>query len=77
MSRPTDHDQFDSILLQASSEIILLIDGETLTVVAANKAACDHLGFERDALMGQEIVRIVSARRATKKERKNYEEQNF
>lgn len=55
MSRPTDHDQFDSILLQASSEIILLIDGETLTVVAANKAACDHLGFERDALIGQEI----------------------
>jgi uncharacterized DUF497 family protein len=27
--------------------------------------------------IGQEIVRIVSARRATKKERKNYEEQNF
>ena len=27
--------------------------------------------------IGQEIIRIVSARRATKKERKHYEEQNF
>ncbi len=55
MSHPTDQNQYDSILLQASSEILLLLDGDSLTVLAANNAACQHLGYTLDALIGQTI----------------------
>lgn len=47
--------QFDAWLLQASNEILLLIDGETLTILACNDAALQHLGYARTDLIGQAI----------------------
>lgn len=46
---------FDACLLQASNEILLLIDGESLTIMACNDAVLQHLGYARTDLIGQAI----------------------
>lgn len=55
MNHLTDPGQFDSLLLQASSEILLLIDGDTSCILAANTAASAHLGYAGENLVGQSI----------------------
>lgn len=55
MSPIADPSAFDALLLSASSEILLLIDGETLSILAANAAATEHLGYASEELIGQAI----------------------
>ena len=55
MSHAPDPCAFDSLLLLASGEILLLIDGDTLTILAANAAASEHLGYASEELIGQAI----------------------
>jgi len=45
----------DALLLQGSGEILLLIDGANLTILAANPAALQLLGYRSDDLIGQPI----------------------
>jgi PAS domain S-box-containing protein len=46
---------FDRLLLDAAEEILLLVDGETLTILAANNAARRQLGYTDEQLLGQPI----------------------
>lgn len=46
---------FDALLLQGSGEILLLIDGDSLTILAANPAAFKLLGYASADLIGQPI----------------------
>lgn len=55
MSNSPDPVTLDALLLSASSEILLLIDGATLSILAANAAATEHLGYTREELIGQAI----------------------
>ncbi len=55
MSHAPDPCAFDSLLLLASGEILLLIEGETLTILAANAAASEYLGYTNEELIGQAI----------------------
>jgi|CXWL01.1.fsa_nt_gi signal transduction histidine kinase len=43
------------MLLNVSSEILLLVDGDSLTILAANAAALRHLGYAEEALIGKPI----------------------
>jgi PAS domain S-box-containing protein len=53
MSVPTT--DFNALLLQASDEVLLVLEGEALIVVAANPGACRTLGYQLDQLVGQAI----------------------
>lgn len=59
----TDHPptSIESLLLQVSSEILLLLDGDSLEILAANDAACQRLGYAREQLMGQPIGALECA----------------
>ncbi len=52
---------FDSVLLDYAGEILLAVDAEALTIVAANHAACTRLGYSREALLGRAITDLESA----------------
>ncbi len=51
----------EALLLDASSEILLLIAPDTLDIVAANAAALHELGYAREALLGRPITEIECA----------------
>jgi PAS domain S-box-containing protein len=46
---------FNALLLQASEEVLLVLEGEELIVVAANPGACRILGYQLEQLVGQAI----------------------
>jgi len=46
---------YDALLLNASSEILLLLDTQTLQIVAASDAASRQLGYPAEALIGMPI----------------------
>jgi two-component system sensor histidine kinase/response regulator len=52
---------FDSLLLEASSEILMLLDAQSLTIVAASSAAHKQLGYQAPALIGMTIGDIECA----------------
>lgn len=58
MSLPTVPDR---ILIDQSGEILLAVDPNTLLIVAANRRACEALGYPLDALVGRSINDVESA----------------
>lgn len=46
---------YAQMLLQGSDEILLLIDGQTLQILALNTAALSQLGYPREAMIGQPV----------------------
>jgi len=52
---------FDALLLEASSEILMLLDAQTLSIVAASQAAHQQLGYQKPALIGMPIGDIECA----------------
>ena len=52
---------FDALLLEASSEILLLLDARTLLIVAASGAAHQQLGYAPEALVGMPIGELECA----------------
>lgn len=55
MNPSADQDRFDTLLVQASSEILLLIDAQTFCILASNTAALTHLGYTEKEFIGQPI----------------------
>jgi len=51
----------DRLLLEASSEILILVDAQTLKIGAANRAALEKLGYSREALIGLPVGEIECA----------------
>jgi PAS domain S-box-containing protein len=51
----THSTEFDTLLLQGSSQILLLIDAQFLSILAVNPAACQLLGYAAGELVGQVI----------------------
>jgi signal transduction histidine kinase/CheY-like chemotaxis protein len=52
---------FESLLLEASSEILMLLDVQSLKIVSASTAAHQQLGYESPELIGIEIGEIECA----------------
>ena len=52
---------FETLLLEASSEILMLLDAQSLTIVVASQAAHKQLGYPSDALIGMPIGDIECA----------------
>lgn len=50
-----------AMLLAASREILLLLDGESMQIVGANAAACRALGYAHEALVGMPLVDLECA----------------
>jgi signal transduction histidine kinase/CheY-like chemotaxis protein len=61
VNQATDAAMLDSVLLDHAGEILLAVDAETLTITAANSAACTRLGYAREALIGRAITDLESA----------------
>lgn len=53
--------ELDSILLEASGEILLLVDAVSLHILAANLTACSLLGYAKADLVGKPITDIECA----------------
>ncbi len=51
----------DSLLLDASSEILILVDEDTLTIQGMNRVALERLGYARESLIGMPISEIECA----------------
>ena len=51
----------DRLLLEASSEILILVDAETLKILATNRAAQERLGYARAQLDGMPVSEIECA----------------
>jgi len=49
------------LLLDASGEILILVEEQTLTIIAVNDAALKLLGYEREALIGHPVGEIECA----------------
>ncbi len=51
----TSDTHYADLLLQGSDEILLLIDGQSLHILALNDAALHQLGYAREAMIGQPV----------------------
>jgi len=51
----------DRLLLEASGEILILVDARTLKIVATNRAAQEQLGYSQEALIGLPVGEIECA----------------
>ncbi len=49
---------YQEVLLAAAEEILLLVEPDSLAILAANPAACSMLGYPSDVLTGMTITDI-------------------
>jgi two-component system, sensor histidine kinase len=61
MSAPAEDSALQSLLLDFAQEILLLVDPHSLSIVAADAAACRQLGYTREDLLGRSITDIECA----------------
>jgi signal transduction histidine kinase/ActR/RegA family two-component response regulator len=52
---------FNTLLLQASQEVLLVLQGDALTIAAANPGASQLLGYSLEQLLGQSIGELECA----------------
>ncbi|MBI4985538.1 MAG: response regulator [Rhodocyclales bacterium] len=52
---------FASLLLDHADEMLLLVDPASLAIVAANRSACQRLGYSREELLAHKVSDIESA----------------
>ncbi len=57
----SDELPFDRLLLDHASEMLLLVDPASLAIRAANRAACERLGYSHAELLARKIDDIESA----------------